>query len=101
MSQRTVGIGREAGSEGETACGCCAPAVAEGRAPIQGATVLTAPDISCGGCANAIKNALGGLEGVSRVEVDVAAKTVAVMHDRRVTREALTAALEDAGFPAF
>jgi copper chaperone len=100
VSQRTVGIGREAGSEGETACGCCAPAVAEGRAPIQGATVLTAPDISCGGCANAIRNALGALEGVSRVEVDVETKAVAVGHDPKVSREALVAALERAGFPA-
>ena len=37
-------------------------------------TTLTAPDIVCGGCANAIKNAFGRVAGVSEVEVDVATK---------------------------
>lgn len=105
VNQKAVKVGGEvepvAAREEKSACGCCAPVSVEGRKPVQGTTTLTAPDITCGGCASAIKNALGGLEGVSRVEVDVAAKAVAVMHDGRVSREALTAALEKAGFPAF
>ena len=30
-------------------------------------TTVTAPDIVCGGCAGAIKNALGKINGVSQI----------------------------------
>jgi copper chaperone CopZ len=63
-------------------------------------TTLAAPTIVCGGCAGAIKNALGKLGGVETVEVDVATKRVSVTHDSTVTRERLVEALDDAGFPA-
>ena len=63
-------------------------------------TTLTAPDIVCGGCANAIKNAFGRVQGVSEVEVDVATKQVTVGHDVDLTRDQLAKVLEDAGFPA-
>lgn len=63
-------------------------------------TTLTAPDIVCGGCANAIKKAVGALPGVSAVEVDVDSKRVTVTHEPTATREAVTAALDRAGFPA-
>lgn len=63
-------------------------------------TTLTAPDIVCGGCANAIKNAFGRVQGVSEVEVDVATKQVTVGHDAELTRDQLAKVLEDAGFPA-
>ena len=52
-------------------------------------TALNAPDIECGGCANAIKNAVGNLEGVSQVEVDVEKKRVTIKHDQRASRESL------------
>lgn len=41
----------------------------------QTTTTVTAPEIVCGGCAGSIKKALGNLEGVSAVEVDVPTKT--------------------------
>jgi len=63
-------------------------------------TTLSAPDIMCDGCANAIKKALGGLAGVSEVEVDIAAKRVTVSHGVAVSRETLTTALDRAGFPS-
>ena len=63
-------------------------------------TTLTAPDIVCGGCANAIKNAFGRVPGVTGVEVDVATKQVTVGHDADVTREQVAQVLEKAGFPA-
>lgn len=63
-------------------------------------TTLTAPDIVCGGCANAIKNAFGRVRGVSDVEVDVAAKQVKVGHESDLSRDHLTKILADAGFPA-
>ena len=63
-------------------------------------TTLTAPDIVCGGCANAIKNAFGRVPGVSDVEVDVATKRVTVGHEADLTRDQLVMVLDDAGFPA-
>ena len=62
-------------------------------------TTFTAPDISCDGCANAIKRAIGGVKGVSEVQVDVAAKRVTVSHGAEATREDLAARLDRAGFP--
>ena len=63
-------------------------------------TTLTAPDIVCGGCANAIKNAFGRVPGVNEVDVDVATKQVTVGHEAELTRDQLAKVLEDAGFPA-
>ena len=62
-------------------------------------TKIVAPDIVCGGCAGAIKNALGKVDGVSRVEVEVETKTVSVIHDAAVTRQKIVEVLDDAGFP--
>jgi copper chaperone len=64
-------------------------------------TELTVPDITCGGCANSIKNALGRLDGVTDVQVDVPAKTVTVEHDEELaSRQSVIGALDKAGFPA-
>ncbi|MBC8102364.1 MAG: heavy-metal-associated domain-containing protein [Cytophagales bacterium] len=63
-------------------------------------TTITAPDIECDGCANAIKRAVGALPGVSEVVVEVATKRVTVTHDAATApRETVTAAMERAGFP--
>ena len=63
-------------------------------------TTVTAPDIVCGGCANAIKNAFGRVDGVSKVDVDVATKRVSVDHESSIMRDDIIRVLEDAGFPA-
>ena len=63
-------------------------------------TTVVAPDIVCGGCAGAIKNALGRLGGISQVEVDVETKRVSVEHNDAVSREKIIEILDDAGFPA-
>ena len=62
-------------------------------------TTVTAPDIVCGGCANAIKNAFGQVDGVSKVDVDVATKQVSVEHEPSMAREDIVKILDDAGFP--
>lgn len=62
-------------------------------------TRVTAPGIVCGGCANAIKNAFGRVDGVSGVEVDVPTKRVSVEHESTVTRDDIVKVLDDAGFP--
>ena len=62
-------------------------------------TTVTAPDMVCGGCANAIKNAFGRVDGVTNIEVDVATKRVSVEHEPTVTRDDIVKVLDDAGFP--
>ncbi len=67
---------------------------------MQTTTTLKAPDIVCGGCANAIKKAVGALPGVADVAVDIDTKVVTVKHDEQTTpRAAVERALDDAGFP--
>ena len=61
-------------------------------------TTFSVPDIMCGGCANAIQKALGSTQGVSQVNVDIAAKTVTVTHDEKATPEAMVLTLDRAGF---
>ena len=56
-------------------------------------------DISCEGCANAIRRALSRLQGVTSVEVDVSAKEVAVGYDPAVVRpEEVLERLSRAGY---
>lgn len=61
-------------------------------------TTVTTPDIVCGGCAGSIKKALGGIEGVSEIDVDVATKKVTVNHSEDVSREKIVDALDRAGY---
>jgi len=58
-------------------------------------TTYSAPEISCDHCKSTIEGAVSGLGGVSRVEVDVDAKTVSVDGGEP---EAIIAAIEDTGF---
>jgi copper chaperone CopZ len=61
---------------------------------------LTAPDISCGHCEATIREALGALAGVARVDPSAATKRVAVEFDPvRVSQEQIEAALTEAGYP--
>lgn len=57
------------------------------------------PDITCGGCAGSIKNALGKMEGIKNVEVDVNTKMVSIEHGAQISREQIEAKLDDIGFP--
>ena len=61
-------------------------------------TTVTAPEIVCGGCASSIKKALGNVEGVSDVDVDVATKKVTVNHSESVSRSSIVDALDRAGY---
>lgn len=42
---------------------------------------LSVPDISCEHCERTVKTALGTVDGVQGVEVDIPAKTVRVQYD--------------------
>ncbi len=63
-------------------------------------TTVTAPDITCDGCANAIKNAFGRVDGVDEVQVDVETKQVTVRHEPSIDRDRIVDVLDQAGFPA-
>ena len=62
-------------------------------------TKLTARDIVCGGCAGAIKNALGRIDGVTSVDVNIDTKEVSVEHEDVLSRERIEDILDNAGFP--
>ncbi len=61
--------------------------------------VLNVPAVSCNHCKMAIEGAVGQLEGVDRVEVDVADKSVTVDYQTdEVSLEAIEAAVQEEGY---
>lgn len=58
--------------------------------------LYSVPGISCGHCKTAIESEVGAVPGVRAVEVDVAARTVAVEGD--AADEEIVAAIEEAGY---
>ncbi len=62
-------------------------------------TTLVAPDISCEHCQHAIEGAVGKLEGVSQVRVDIRAKAVHIDYDpQQVTLAKIEEVLDDTGY---
>ena len=60
--------------------------------------VIVADNIKCDGCASSIKDALGRLDGVQAVDVDVDSGRVTVSADDGL-RDVLAATLEASGYP--
>jgi copper chaperone len=60
--------------------------------------VIVADNIKCDGCASSIKDALGKLDGVQAVDVDVDSGRVTVTADDGL-RDVLAATLEASGYP--
>ena len=58
---------------------------------------LSVPEIHCDHCKTSIEGAVGALDGVAAVVVDVEARTVAVTTDGAET-SAIVAAIEDQGY---
>lgn len=54
--------------------------------------------MSCGGCEQAVEDALTDIDGVSSAAADHEGETVAVEADAGVSDAALAAAVEDAGY---
>jgi copper chaperone len=66
---------------------------------IQEAT-FSVPGMSCMHCVHAIKSALGRVQGVSSVHVDLASRKVRVNYaDEATGREEMVEALAAAGYP--
>lgn len=59
---------------------------------------LPVDGMACGGCEDNVESALGGLEGVSRVEADSDADTVEVVADESVSEADVRTAVEEAGY---
>ena len=62
-------------------------------------TSLVAPDISCEHCQHAIEGAVGKLEGVNSVKVDIPSRTVDINYDpEKVTLTKIEEVLDDVGY---
>ena len=62
-------------------------------------TVLTVEGMSCSHCVNAITSAVGALEGVREVQVDLEGKTVSVEYDPEKTPlDSIKFVIDDEGY---
>jgi len=62
-------------------------------------TTLVAPDISCQHCQHAIEGAVGKIEGVQAVKVDIPTKSVHVEYDpQKVTVGRIEEVMDDVGY---
>ena len=62
---------------------------------------LVAPDISCEHCQHAIEGAVGKMEGVNNVKVDIPTKTVHVNYNpQKVNVAKIEEVLDDIGYRA-
>jgi copper chaperone len=61
-------------------------------------TILTVDGMSCEHCVKAVSTAVGALEGVTSVAVDLAAKTVTVGHEPAITVDTIKEAIEEQGY---
>jgi copper ion binding protein len=60
--------------------------------------VITIEGMSCGHCKGRVEKALGGLDNVTAVEVNLEAKTATIELTEDMTNEALTEIIDDAGY---
>lgn len=58
------------------------------------------PNISCGHCVMSIKNELGELDGVSKVDGDPDSRTVTVEWDSPATLDRIKDTLKEINYPA-
>ncbi|GAA2511650.1 heavy metal-associated domain-containing protein [Pilimelia columellifera] len=61
-------------------------------------TTYAIDGMTCGHCVSAISAALGELDGVSAVAVDLGAKSATVTSDRPLDVESVREAVDDAGY---
>jgi copper chaperone len=56
------------------------------------------PGVSCQHCVSSVTQEVTALDGVQKVEVDLATKLVTVEHAEQVTTEQIVAAINEAGY---
>jgi copper chaperone len=56
------------------------------------------PEIHCDHCKSSLEGAIGELDGVSRVMVDVPTATIAVAYEEPVTMDSIIATIEGQGY---
>jgi copper chaperone len=62
-------------------------------------TTLSVPDVSCQHCVKTINGALGGVTGVSKVNVSIPDKTVTLAYDpSQVSMDKIEEVLDEAGY---
>ena len=62
-------------------------------------TTLVAPDISCEHCQHAIEGAVGKVDGVQTVKVDIPTKSVHIEYDpQKVTVAKIEEVMDDVGY---
>jgi len=62
--------------------------------------LLSIPNINCGHCVMAIKNELGDIKGVSKIEGDIGKKEITVEWDAPATLDQIKSALKEINYPA-
>lgn len=61
--------------------------------------ILNVEGMSCSHCVNAITKAVGALDGVSNVDIDLNGKTVSVSYDsNKVSLDTIKSTIEDEGY---
>jgi copper chaperone len=62
-------------------------------------TTLVVPDISCQHCQHAIESAVGKIDGVKNVTVNIPTKTVHIEYDPQlVTQKKIEQVMDDVGY---
>jgi copper chaperone len=62
--------------------------------------LFSIPNINCGHCVMAIKNELGDIKGVSKIEGDPARKEITVEWDAPATLDKIKSTLKEINYPA-
>lgn len=81
-------------------CGCGGQGLAQqAQAPAEstGGAQYTVSGMTCGHCVAAIKEEVGAIPGVTGVDVDLASGAMTITSDAPVAREAVVAAVAEAG----
>ena len=61
-------------------------------------TIINVKGMVCGGCENRIKNALGDIEGIEKVEANYKTGKVKIFTSENIERKAMEDVIEDIGF---
>jgi copper ion binding protein len=76
----------------------CSTAAASSVAVDGVRTVFAVSGMTCGHCKDAITKAVGAVDGVSRVEVDLASGQVTVISTADLDDQVIAAVVDDAGY---